>query len=224
MKHSIIIPAFNAVQYLQACVMSVLPQLGSDDELFIVDDASTDDTGVLARSFTDHRIHVLTQAHNQGVAAARNRGLERASGDYLHFLDQDDLWTQDRMQCLSPLIALAQPDIVSGWVEHFHCPSLSEEAQLRFPLPPPQAASLPGSVVIRRALVQELGMFDISLPSGEFIDYLSSALVKNVYWHKVGGLLLRRRIHGLNYTLSDSMDSSGYLTTVRRHLSRRQAT
>ncbi len=88
---SVIIPVYNAAPWLGACLDSALGQTLRDIEVICVDDGSTDDSAAIlaARSKADSRIKVLTQA-NRGLGAARNRGLEIARGEYVHFLDADD--------------------------------------------------------------------------------------------------------------------------------------
>jgi teichuronic acid biosynthesis glycosyltransferase TuaG len=97
---SIVMPAHNSRESLSESVRSVLAQTYSDWELIIVDDASRDGTLALARQFAvDHpRIRVLPLEQNVGVAEARNRGISAARGQYLAFLDSDDLWLPDKLQ------------------------------------------------------------------------------------------------------------------------------
>ena len=88
---SAIIPAYNgAARYLEQAIRSVLSQTFSDLELLVVDDASTDETGRLVLRVQQARY--IRRAENGGQAAARNDGAHLAKGDYLAFLDQDDLW------------------------------------------------------------------------------------------------------------------------------------
>lgn len=86
---SVIIPAYNAVQWLPDAVNSILAQAYGKWELIIVNDGSTDGTADLAKSFVNPRITVVDQA-NQGVSAARNTGIKRSSGELICFLDADD--------------------------------------------------------------------------------------------------------------------------------------
>ena len=224
MKHSVIIPAFNAATYIKKCVGSALSQLSATDEIIIVDDGSTDATTDVVASISDARIRFLHQPSNRGIAAARNRGLEVVSGDYVHFLDHDDLWSEGRMQILLSTIEAQQPEIISGWVEHFYCDSLSQDQRAQYHLPPPQAAALPGSVVIRRTLLEQVGKFDSLLSSGEFIDYLSRVVTFKPTWVKIDQVLFLRRIHGRNHTLTDATSETSYIEVIRRHLTRRGVT
>lgn len=86
---SVIIPAHNAAVYIVDTIRSVLAQTHAHLEVIVVNDGSTDSTGDRARSVTDGRVHVVDQP-NQGVSAARNAGLDLATGAYIAFLDADD--------------------------------------------------------------------------------------------------------------------------------------
>jgi len=97
---SVIMPAYNAELYIGEAIASVQAQSYSDWELLVINDASTDATTAVVESFaaTDSRIRAVTLNHNQGVAAARNKGLELVEGQYLAFLDSDDLWLPQKLE------------------------------------------------------------------------------------------------------------------------------
>src|SRR5579864_1915413 len=97
---SIVMPTHNSQGSLGESVQSVLAQTYGDWELLIVDDASQDSTLALARQFAsnDPRIRVLPLEQNVGVADARNHGISAARGQYLAFLDSDDLWLPHKLQ------------------------------------------------------------------------------------------------------------------------------
>lgn len=88
---SVIIPIYNSEKYLEQCIESVLRQTYKDIEVILVDDGSTDSSGLICDNFAlnDSRIRVIHQK-NARIAAARNAGIEIAKGDYLTFLDSDD--------------------------------------------------------------------------------------------------------------------------------------
>lgn len=87
---SIIVPIYNVAGYLEKCVASLLAQTVTDFEILLIDDGSTDHSFTVANSFTDSRIHVFHQ-ENQGVSAARNVGLAAARGEFIVFVDPDDI-------------------------------------------------------------------------------------------------------------------------------------
>ncbi len=95
---SIIIPAYNAQNYIQETIQSVINQTYSNWRLIIVNDGSKDDTEKIIRNkFIDDRITYIYQ-ENGGVSKARNNGIEKADGDYIAFLDADDVWLPENLK------------------------------------------------------------------------------------------------------------------------------
>jgi glycosyltransferase involved in cell wall biosynthesis len=93
---SILIPAFNAQEWIADTLRSAIAQTWQRKEVIVVDDGSTDQTVAIARQFESHCVHVVTQA-NQGAAAARNRAFSLSRGDYIQWLDADDLLAPDKI-------------------------------------------------------------------------------------------------------------------------------
>ena len=90
-KVSVILPVYNVSDYLRQCMDSIVGQTLKDIEIICVDDGSTDDSLAILKEYEakDQRVKVIQQA-NAGAGAARNKGLEIATGEYLSFLDSDD--------------------------------------------------------------------------------------------------------------------------------------
>ena len=99
---SIIVPVYNVEPYLKRCINSILKQRLSDFECILIDDGSTDKSGEICDEYArlDPRIHVI-HSENRGVSAARNLGLERASGEYIVFVDSDDWIGEKYLQDLT---------------------------------------------------------------------------------------------------------------------------
>ena len=116
---SIIVPVYNVSKYVSCCIDSVLNQSISDFELLLVDDGSTDDCGSICDSYAerDNRIRVFHKV-NGGVSSARNVGLDHARGEWVFFLDADDLLP---VHTLESLLAHAGPDVdmVYGGIRKF---------------------------------------------------------------------------------------------------------
>lgn len=96
-KVSVIIPTYNSMRYLTETVESVLRQTYQDFELIIVDDGSSDRTVQWVSELVDPRVKVISQ-QNQGVCVARNTGIADAQGEYIAFLDHDDLWQPTKLE------------------------------------------------------------------------------------------------------------------------------
>ncbi|WP_182252725.1 glycosyltransferase family 2 protein [Microbacterium esteraromaticum] len=94
-RTSIILPGFNAFATVERAIGSVLAQHDEDIELIMVDDGSTDRTPHIMRSVADPRVRVIEHAANRGISAARNSGLDAATGEFIVFLDADDSWEPD---------------------------------------------------------------------------------------------------------------------------------
>ena len=95
---SVIIPAFNAERYIAATLDSVLSQTYGNLQVIVVDDASTDGTDTILRSYDDPRIEIYTQGTNMHHVVARNFALERANGKYIAFVDNDDIWLPTKIE------------------------------------------------------------------------------------------------------------------------------
>ncbi len=176
MRVSVIIPTCNRWPMLGEAVDSVLAQTVADCEVIVVDDGSTDET---PRRLRDHgaRLRVLTQ-RRRGVAAARNLGAGRASGNYLAFLDSDDLWHPRKLQRQldfmesRPEIEICQTEEI--WIRNGV--RVNPRRRHRKPSGDIFRASLelclvsPSAVMMRRELFERTGGFDESLPVCEDYD------------------------------------------------------
>ena len=106
---SIIVPAYNAEKYINACVNSILASTFHNFELILINDGSTDCTPILCDELAlrDNRIHVI-HTENRGVSMARNLGIENAAGEYIGFVDADDLVSPDMFYTL---VSSMKPDV-----------------------------------------------------------------------------------------------------------------
>lgn len=115
---SVIVPARNAERFIDACLSSVRKQSHQNLEIFVIDDGSEDNTASVTQSVDDERIQLL-QTDGIGAAAARNRGVEAASGQYLQFLDADDCLSPDKIRNQLQHLARADNAIASCAWGHF---------------------------------------------------------------------------------------------------------
>ncbi|MEM9924523.1 MAG: glycosyltransferase [Cyanobacteria bacterium P01_D01_bin.50] len=171
---SIIIPAYNAIKYLPETLESVLKQTFSNFEVLIINDGSSDNIIEWVADIIDPRVKLISQ-DNQGVSAARNAGIDKSKGEYIAFLDADDLWEptklEKQLQCLkkNPSLGLIHTAMMLidekgkslgrtfiSNVEGDALKALLEENTI-----------VTSSVIVRRNCLETVGKFDRNLHSSE---------------------------------------------------------
>lgn len=221
---SVIIPAYNSGAYLRLTIESVLEQTHRPIEILIVDDGSTDDTPRTAQSFGPP-VRLLRQAH-AGHPAARNAGIRAAAGEYIAFLDHDDLWSPGKLE--SQLVCFrndAKLDLVFGHAQNFFSEDLTSEecSRLRVPMHPVEGL-LQGAMLAKRSCFQRVGLFDEKRIIGDFIDWYGRATMAGLKMKMLPEIVLRRRIHrGNHQRMNRHLIAGGYLSSVKELLDRRRA-
>ena len=94
---SIIVPVYNAANYIEQTIQSVLAQDYANWELLLVENGSTDDSVARIKAFEDERIRLIEMEGNVGAANARNEGVRQATGVYVGYIDADDVWHQNKL-------------------------------------------------------------------------------------------------------------------------------
>jgi glycosyltransferase involved in cell wall biosynthesis len=170
-KVTIAIPAYNAELWLRDTLNSALAQSFPAHEIIVVDDGSQDRTGEVARSFGD-KVRCIRQA-NQGVSAARNTAIREATGDWIAFLDSDDLIVSEKLERQVALIeanpglvvvysafSYLYPDGTTQQMPAFPAADLWPALRYRTPI-------LPSTSLIRRSAFEEVGGFRTDYHYGE---------------------------------------------------------
>jgi hypothetical protein len=120
---SVIVPAYNAQDFIEPCLAAIAGQLGPAHEVLVIDDGSRDQTFALAEAVRarhpERSIRIVRQP-NGGVSAARNRGLLEARGEYIAFVDADDLLLPGALAALDEVIAQHHPDVVACDFKWWH--------------------------------------------------------------------------------------------------------
>jgi glycosyltransferase involved in cell wall biosynthesis len=177
-KVSIVIPAYNAMKYLPETIDSVLGQTFTDYEVIIVDDGSKDDTVQWASSIPDPRFRVVAQA-NQGTPGARNTGITQSTGEYIAFLDADDLWAPTKLaEQAAVLDSNPSVGLVDTWtilVDQLGKPTgklvASEaEGEVWKLLVEYDTVCGGSTVMLRRSCFERVGLFDIMIKFAEDWD------------------------------------------------------
>ena len=176
---SVIVPVYNAEHTILETISSLQWQTFSDFELIVINDGSTDGTLERLSTVWDARLKVLSY-ENAGVSIARNRGLEHATGDFISFIDADDLWAPDKLelqlaalkQCPQAKVAYSRTCFMDEQGKTFHVDNLElPEGDVYAKLLTKNFLLSPGSnpLICRQALESVKG-FDSSLTHGEDWD------------------------------------------------------
>ena len=110
---SIIIPTYNCEDYIAQALESVFAQTYSNLEIILVDDASTDSTLKIARSFKDPRLKIFARPKNEGVSSVRNCGIRQAQGKWIALLDSDDWYAPERLENLLEIASKQNADLIA---------------------------------------------------------------------------------------------------------------
>ncbi len=111
---SFVVPAYTVEAYLNACMAAIVDACAPGDQVILVDDGSKDDTGLLCKAWQQRHPELITllEQHNQGLSAARNHGLRLARGEYVLFMDSDDVVKPEAVTQARAVLASAKPDIM----------------------------------------------------------------------------------------------------------------
>lgn len=224
MSISLIIPAYNASQYLREALDSVLNQTSAPRQIIVVDDGSTDDTLEIAHSY-GNAVTVIEQA-NAGTAAARNRGLAEADQPMLAFLDQDDRFVSHKLERqMQALLEHPAAMLCCCRVAAFWSQEVPDTARESADLTPQFRFGQPGSWLARRELFEHVGVFSIE-PECYLIE--GSELFSRIEYSrcqvaKIDDVLLERRLHASNKTANSNAHLDGIMNLMKRRLELQRA-
>lgn len=215
---SVVIPLHNGEPYLAAALDSVLAQSRPPDEVWVVDDGSSDAGAALAAAY-GAPVHCLGQPR-RGAAAARNAGVAASRGDWLAFLDADDLWLPGKLERQAALLEeRPELDAVAGGWRNFPSPELDPATRARLAYPDGlHTTPIASTLLIRRERFLALGGFDETLASGEFIDWLLRARRAGLNIETPETLWVERRVHAHNHSLGREERGRAYLQLVMKRL------
>jgi glycosyltransferase involved in cell wall biosynthesis len=178
---SIIIPAYNAERTILETIASVQQQTFSDFEIIVINDGSNDLTLEILNSVKDPRLKIFSYS-NAGLPVARNRGISHATGEFMAFLDADDLWTEDKLQLqLAALQQHPEAGVAYSWTYFMEeqgdslsfkpCEPVLFEGNVYANLLVADFIYNGSNTLIRKQAIESTGDFDSTLKSCEDWDY-----------------------------------------------------
>jgi glycosyltransferase involved in cell wall biosynthesis len=220
---SVIIPVFNGARYLSAAIASAFEQTHRPTDVVVVDDGSTDESAAVAQSF-GAAVTVVRQT-NQGQAAALNTGIRHATGEYVAFLDADDVWEPEKTaRQLERLLAPPGAEYSVTWVRGFVSPDLVDQRHTIDPsLFEPTPGYIASTLMARRSFFEAVGGFDETLRHANKTAWFLRARSHGAVCAEVTDVLVARRLHGLNVSQQRAAHSlDEYLHLVKRSLDRKR--
>lgn len=212
---SVITVVRNGEAYLAEAIASILDQTVRPFQILVVDGRSTDRTPEIARSY--NKIQFVVQ-QTAGLANARNLGIGHATGEFIAFLDHDDLWMprklelQLRRMCENPALGYATTRMV--FMQDGEAPSAHR----------PRSAPTPSSLMARREVFQQVGGFDPQYQIGCDADWFTRARDLAVPTEELPDVLLRKRLHNSNLSLNASLNRYEMVRVARQSILRRSRT
>lgn len=218
MKLSIIMPVYNAGSYLEEAVGSISNQTwNGEKEIIIVDDHSEDNSFAKAQCLGDRVVSV----EHGGAAKARNVGLQMSCGEYVLFLDADDVLSKDALENL--FCAMEEDcncDVVYGKAQDFVSPELSNEQKMRLKVRESSYGGvLPGCALIKSSVFDRSGYFDENLSSGETVAWMINVKETGAVVREINQVTLRRRLHMTNTgRLKRGEEMKNYAAILRKRM------
>ena len=215
MKLSVIIPAYNAEKYINEAIDSV-HRGGWDGELevIVVDDGSSDKTLETALKSADK---VIGSEH-KNAANARNKGVESANGEFIFFLDADDILADGILGELQK--ELQNTDAVFAMAKDFISPEISEEDKVTLSARQDcYFGILPGCALLKKSLFDSVGLFDEGLGSGETVAWMMRLRDICPKFKQVSKISLYRRIHLTNTgRVNKNQEYANYAAVLRQRM------
>ena len=217
-KVDIIVTVYNGENFIVQCFNSILNQNSDDLNIILVNDGSLDDSLSLINNFDFGILNTqILNQQNEGVASALNRALELVRSDFVAFIDPDDIWEVGKIQKqVEYLKSHEEIDATFTLIQEFTDTSAIRAKARTKPMPGLCKTTFLG----RKTAVEQVGKFDVSLPTGDFIDWMLRFNMAGFNYHIIPEVLAYRRVHNENLSLKN--DKEDYLKLIHHHLKRRR--
>ncbi|MCU0517013.1 MAG: glycosyltransferase [Oscillatoria sp. Prado101] len=218
---SVIMVVKNGERFLAEAIESILSQTYEPYEIIVVDGQSTDSTEKIAKSYKPVRYIRQT---GQGVADAYNVGIDAARGEFVAFLSHDDLWAPNKLSVQVDYL-LSQPEIqytvakAKFFLEEGYSIPPGFKPEL---LEGDRVSRIMETLVARKTLFEKIGQFNPNLRTAEDVDWFARAKDKNILMAVIPEVLLYKRIHDANISLSDIKLNNDLLLNILKQSIDRQ--
>lgn len=217
---SVIIPVYNGERYLGEAIESVLAQDHQPIEVIVVDDGSTDNTEAIAKRYGSDIIYARQQ--KRGPATARNKGLEMSHGEFIGFLDADDLWSEHNLSLhLVRLVEDPSLEIVLGLSQVMRLQDGDDKATFK-KWHDPILLFLFGAAVVRRSVFKKVGCFDETLHHNEDTDWFMRVREMGISIAIIQEVSLFYRRHESNMTHDSVTRNRYFIKALKKSIDRRR--
>jgi len=219
---SVIIPVFNGDRYLAEAIDSVFAQTYKPIEIIVINDGSKDKSADVVKNY-GCRICYAEQ-ENGGTSLARNHGIKISTGEFVAFLDADDLWLEEKIDLQMQLLQKNSIlDGVFGQVQQFISPELDDSIKAKIHCPNRQmVGTIPSTLLIKKSAFKKIGDFNSSYAIGEFIDWYARAMDAKLQITNISSLVTLRRLHSNNKGITLTPQINDYTKLLKAILDRRR--
>lgn len=217
---SVIIPVYNREKYIAEAIESVLAQTYKPLEIIVINDGSTDNSAEIIKNFGS-KIKYFDQV-NSGLANTLNKGINLTNGEFIAFLDSDDLWVKNKLSLQMAIFANnPDVDIVFAYVQQFISPELEDEIKHKIYISQEIIKGYSkGTMLAKKEVFSQIGLFDTTLKLGDFIDWYFKASEQGIKNLICPEILLKRRIHDNNMGIIQKKYRSDYVKIIKASLDR----
>lgn len=214
---SVIIPVFNGEKFISEAVESALKQSFKPYEIIVIDDGSTDQSLEILREYGD-KIRCIHQ-NNQGTAASRNQGVKLALGNYFAFLDQDDVWLENKLALqINRMTNKGNLDMSFGLVK-IHRQNKNIKKSRNDDI---YRGFTPSTLLIKRKSFSQVGFFETRWKIGEWANWYLRAIEKNLNSCMIEEVVAIRRIHKQNKGIIYKSNQKEYVQVIKEYLNRKR--
>jgi len=218
---SVVIPVYNGEKFIHKTLESVFAQDYKNYEALVIDDGSSDNSAKIIKTF-DAAQYLFQE--NQGNAAARNKGILEAKGDFIALLDQDDLWTKNKLtEHIKHHLNYPEVLYTIAYLRFFLEDGVEKPVWFREELLRQKHVDhSPGSLVAHRRAFDTVGMFDPTYKLTSDSDWIFRAKDKKISMAIIPKVLLLRRIHKTNQSAQVKQAHSEFLNLIRKSVKRKK--